>query len=597
MTQYDSRPPSIFEVDDPTVPIALPTPHHDAPNPSPGRPAPDTPAVDAPTEPLRVRRRPGDGPRPPDPAPPGTLTASRTRRGQLPDTPPRSAAHRPSPVPRHHSGAAPAAGLATRRGAVPRDFTLDSPTTRFELSKDATSGHDAVTQYIRRVDVEPAPRPPEDGRKPAGPKKRTTRRSVLQLVVAGGVLPFLALATGPLLAYYLGPEGRGYLSAILAAVLLMPFVLAVGMTDAANYLVARRKQHVGTVAFTVGSAQVVTALFGVVVLWLLAPVIMASYPPGIVLLQLAALSIIPMMALRSIAGARTGEGRYDLLVAEKWIVGIGRMLVLVVLAVGGVLTVASATLTQIVVMVAAQLVVLIGLSRPRLRWRRVKALGGAAYAYGLKSWGGEISTVLIWRLDQVVLLPLAGAAQLGYYAVAVSLAEIPRMLVNDLRTILLSEVAASQDAQAAAKACRMSVVALAVPVFTFMAITPFFLPLLFTQAFSPAVPMAEVLLLGTIPTGVSIFIAGSISALGRPGLQSRVRVVGVVIVVVGLAVLAPLFGGMGAAITTLVAAVAVNAGLLYAFWKTTGIGPLSVIIPRRSDIRTLVGAVRRRDRK
>lgn len=461
------------------------------------------------------------------------------------------------------------------------------------MSKDVTDGDDAVTEHLQLADIATAR---TEGRRAGKPPRRDTRRSALQLVVAGGILPLVSLATGPLLAHFLGPEGRGYLSAVLAAVLLMPFVLAFGLTDAATFLVARRKQQVGTVAFTVGVTQAVSGLLGAALLWLLAPVILAGYPPGIVLLQLASLSLVPMMALRSIGGARVGEGRYDLLVAEKWTVGVGRLMVLIVLAVGGALTVTTATFAQVGIMVASQLVLLIGLSRPRVRWRHLRALGGSAYAYGFKSWGGEVSNVLIWRLDQVVLLPLAGAAQLGYYAVAVSLAEVPRMLVNDLRTILLAEVASSGDANAAARACRLSVVALSIPVAAFMAVTPLFLPLLFGEAFSPAVPMAEVLLLGTIPTGVSMFIAGSISALGNPGLQSRVRAVGVLVVVVGLAVLAPLLGGMGAALTTLVAAVAVNMMLVFAFWRITGIGPLTLVVPRPSDVRTLIGTVRRRGR-
>jgi O-antigen/teichoic acid export membrane protein len=472
-----------------------------------------------------------------------------------------------------------------------RHDPLDPPTVRLDLAKDPTSNDESLTEHLVLADIS------AKRRENSATSRPNTRRSALQLVVAGGILPLVSLATGPLLAYYLGPEGRGYLSAILAAVLLMPFVLAIGLTDAATYLVARRKQHAGTVAATVGAVQALTGLAGAALLWLLAPVIMSEYPPGIVLLQFSSLALIPMMALRSIGGARIGEGRYDLLVAEKWTVGLGRLAVLVVLAIGGALTVANATFTQIGVMVASQLVLLIGLARPKLRWRQLRALGGAAYSYGFKSWGGELSNVLIWRLDQVVLLPLAGAAQLGYYAVAVSLAEVPRMLVNDLRTILLSEVASTGDTHAAARACRMSVVALTVPVLIFMAITPYVLPLLFTEAFQPAVPMAEVLLLGTIPTGVSIFIAGSISALGRPGLQSRVRAVGVVVVVVGLVVLAPLLGGMGAALTTLAAALAVNVGLVLAFWRITGIGPLSILVPRPEDVRTLVGAVRRRRRK
>ncbi|WP_219414374.1 lipopolysaccharide biosynthesis protein [Pseudonocardia nigra] len=584
MTQRDSRSPC-FGVEKPATPIPVAPEAATAPAPSADHPSD---AVSSSTAPQSSPDDPATTPipRPGNPARPNPGTAD--TRGHA------------DPEPTGNAG--PAAEpdfdgklhLDTGGEPNPNDQSnhQDNPTARLDVSTVGTDAlsDDLATDRLSLAEIKQA-------RVKSGAQRRNVRRNALQLVVAGGVLPLVSLATGPLLAAFLGPEGRGYLSAILAAVLLMPFVLAIGLTDAATYLVARRRQHVSTVAFTLGSSQAVTGLLGAGMLWVLAPYIMGDYEPGVLLLRLAALTLIPTMALRAVSGARMGEGRYDLLVRERWMVGLGRLVLLVLLAIGGVLTVATATFAQVGMLVAAQLVLLTGLSRPRLQWRRLRALGGAAYAYGFRSWGGELSNVLIWRLDQVVLLPLAGAAQLGYYAVAVSLAEVPRMLVSDLRAILLSEVAATRDTQAAARACRMSVIALTVPVLAFMVVTPFVLPLLFTEAFRPAVPMAEVLLLGTIPSGVNIFIAGSISALGRPGIQSWACAIGVVVVVTGLIVLAPLLGGMGAAWTTLAAAVAVNGVLAYAFWRTTGVGPTTLLLPRPADLRALVGTVRRRGKK
>ena len=42
--------------------------------------------------------------------------------------------------------------------------------------------------------------------------------------------------------------------------------------------------------------------------------------------------------------------------------------------------------------------------------------------YGLATWVGTVGGVLVMRLDQVLLTPLAGPKELGYYAVAVSVA-------------------------------------------------------------------------------------------------------------------------------------------------------------------------------
>lgn len=414
------------------------------------------------------------------------------------------------------------------------------------------------------------------------------------MAVAAGVLPLVALATGPILARALGPDARGYLSAILAAITLVPYLLTMGLSDAASYLVAARKQHPTAVTIALGSAGALAGAVGAVGIFFLAPVLMAGYEPGVVLLQLLALTLVPEIAFSAITGARTGEGRYDLLIAERWIAGLGRLAILVALLVTGTLTIATAAWATVGILLVAQLALLVGLSRPRVGLRKLRDLVRAGYSYGLRAWGGELSATLVARIDQVVLLPLAGAAQLGYYAIAVSLAEIPKMLVGDLRGLLLSEVSARRDPHTAAAACRTAVLAVLVPIGGLMAVTPVLLPLLFGEDFTPSVPMAEVLLIAALPASANLALAASVSALGRPGLQSLASVVSLVAVLVGIFVLVPRAGALGAAWAVLVAQLIGTAVLCAIFRSTTGLPVHRLIIPRPSDARQLVTRLRPR---
>jgi len=418
----------------------------------------------------------------------------------------------------------------------------------------------------------------------APPEGRPSQaRSVAHLLLASGVLPLVSLATGPLLARVLGLEGRGHLSAVLAPVALVPYLLAFGLGDGAAYLVARRGRRPGDVALVLGGLGAAAGALGAGVLWLLAPVLLQKYPEGITLLRLLGLTLVPAMALSIVQSARVGEGRYDLLVAERWISGLSRLAALLSLAVAGALTVTTGAWAQVGVLLVAQCTALVALSRPRPRWREANEIARSGIAYGSRAWGGELSGFVVLRLDQTVMLPLAGAGQLGLYVVAVALAEVPTLLLGDLRRVLLTEVAASRDAAVAARACRLALLAIGVPVVLGMAATPFLIPLLFGSEFAGAVPMAVVLLGASMFSGLNMFLGGSISALGRPGAQSAAQVASLVVAVLGIALIAP-FGGMGAAWASLASYLTATVFMLVLFRRLTGHRIREVVVPRRADV-------------
>ncbi|NIZ92160.1 lipopolysaccharide biosynthesis protein, partial [Kineococcus rubinsiae] len=472
-----------------------------------------------------------------------------------------------------------------------RDAAAEAAATR---APDAPRDAEAPEAPAASTAVTPAP----DGAPADAPatERPSQVRSVVHLLLAAGVLPLVSLATGPLLARVLGLEGRGHLSAVLAPVALVPYLLSFGLGDGAAYLVARRGRRPGDVALVLGGLGAAAGALGAAVLWLLAPVLLARFPEGIQLLRLLGLTLVPAMALSIIQATRVGEGRYDLLAAERWISGLSRLAVLLGLAVGGALTVTSGAWAQVGVLLVAQCTALVALSRPRARWREANEIARSGVAYGSRAWGGELSVFIVLRLDQTVMLPLAGASQLGLYVVAVALAEVPTMLLGDLRRLLLTEVAATRDARIAARACRLALLAIGVPVVLGMAATPFLIPLLFGSEFAGAVPMAVVLLGASMFSGLNLFLGGSISALGRPGAQSAAQAASLVVAVLSIGLIAP-FGGMGAAWGSLASYLTGSVFMLVLFRRLTGERIRDVVVPRRADAAFLASSVLRMVRR
>ena len=127
-------------------------------------------------------------------------------------------------------------------------------------------------------------------------------------------------------------------------------------------------------------------------------------------------------------------------------------------------------------------------------------------------------------------------------------------------------------------------------------LSPLLIRVLFGTKYMPALGMALVLLVATLPFCLEQILAAGLFAMKLPGLRSISQMLAAIVTVVGLFTLCPHLGGMGAAITSLVA-YSVNAALaVYQFTRKTGMSVREVTLPRASDVRwvtnRLLGLVR-----
>jgi O-antigen/teichoic acid export membrane protein len=180
----------------------------------------------------------------------------------------------------------------------------------------------------------------------------------------------------------------------------------------------------------------------------------------------------------------------------------------------------------------------------------IRAYAGAA-AFG------TIATVANNRLDQV-LFPAAGSsAELGYYAVAVTVAEVPLVFgVLAARNVLtLASKGASLGGMF--RSVRLYVIGTLGGSICLAAVATWALPLVFGREFQPAVGAAVLLAFGTIFTAAALGLVSVLSGWGRPGLGSVVPLSGLVVTLVGFAVnwgeVTSLYAGVVAAMSQAVA--------------------------------------------
>jgi O-antigen/teichoic acid export membrane protein len=171
--------------------------------------------------------------------------------------------------------------------------------------------------------------------------------------------------------------------------------------------------------------------------------------------------------------------------------------------------------------------------------------------FALRGWFGSMSPLETFRLDQLVVGLVVSPAALGLYVVGGSFANLPRFVAQSLGSVAFPSVAAEPDQAAARRALWRWVgagtAACAAVVAVLAAACPVLLPLLFGEAFRPAVVITQLLLVGAFLTGVRRVLADGLRGLGQPGAGTVAELATWAALVAALAVLVPPFGVTGAA--------------------------------------------------
>lgn len=423
------------------------------------------------------------------------------------------------------------------------------------------------------------------------------------LVITGAAnlaVPVATAFTAPLLARALGVDGRGELAAATAPLILMIAVATFGLPEAVIYFTARRpeaaRHHLvrGTLGLLVGG------LLAMALTILLADWFAGDVPHVAGLLVALAATIPLTVAVGALRGAASGLHRWDLVAAEKFLNGALRLGGMYGLAAFDRLTVVTAALATLLPPIAAAVAY--------LPLRRITKGGeasgtglGEMAGYGGMIWGGAVSGILLSRLDQALLAPFAGATQLGYYSVAVSVADIVILANSAMRDVTLASDAGQQDNARIFRTARVSLaIALLLAVLVLATIAWWF-DALFGADFGAAIPMAFVLIAGAALATPGSVLGAGLSARGHPGLRSLSLAIACVVNILLLLLLAPSLGGVGAAWATLVGSLLASALNSRWFFRRFGGTWRDAYLPRREDVST-VGATlgrlfRRRGRR
>ena len=444
----------------------------------------------------------------------------------------------------------------------------------------------------------------DQGTPPAKGKAGDVAGNMLATLIGNFFPPLAMLVSAPILAQSLGVDGRGEVAAATAPLTLIITAATFGIPDAVQYVVARSPAALKHATRTALSLIVLAGLVATAAVILSAQWLADGNATIQRLIIVASLAIVPSLVVAVLRGAASGLHQWRRVSTERFISALIRVLALIPLAVFGYL---NATTAVIVIAVGPLFgaVAYWNLRGPKappsisgVELPRESAAGARhILGFGVRVWVGAISGILLSRIDQVLMTPLASAYQLGLYAVAATIADIPLIINRAVRDVTFSADAAETTDSRLGTSARISSTASALLGIITGVTMIWWLPWLFGDEFSPAIPVTVVLLLAAV-LGTPGSIAGAgLSARGRPGLRSSSLVVACAINIGLLFVLVPPYGAMGAAYATLIGSlIAANANIFF-LWRIYGMSPREFYGFRRDDLKVSIRFGRRMMRK
>jgi O-antigen/teichoic acid export membrane protein len=407
------------------------------------------------------------------------------------------------------------------------------------------------------------------------------------------------LVTQVLLAKSLGVSGRGEVAAATAPLMFAVALLTLGLPETLTYFVARG--GAGRLSRQLGISLVALAISGSIGTWL---IVIFAHPLSAGSNQLAGLmtiastALVPALLTGALRGVAYGAQSWWLVMAERTLSALLQLVTVGGLFVIGSLTPMTATLTIAATTFAGAVVYLV---TPRW-WAALhdsnKSSGTldslprvASYAWRI--WGGSIAGIVLLRLDQVMMTPLAGVEQLGIYVVAVNVSGVALLFNSAVSQVMFAVESGEQSATRVGRAARITTLVTALVGGCLAAASPWMVQIVFGAEFSPAVPVIGVLVL-TYALAIPGSVAGAaLSARGHPGLRSLGMTISAVFYVVAMFLLVPISGAFGAALAMFAGTVVPGYLNIYLLHRYCGV-PLSEFYRfRASDLNMLRRAPKR----
>lgn len=362
---------------------------------------------------------------------------------------------------------------------------------------------------------------------PSAPSRTERVRSIASFALG----PILGLASGPILARALEPEGRGQFAAIMQPISVAGAVASIGVPAAMTFFVARGSRSREVYLSGLLVAVVPATLVYFVMLLYAIPV---SRTQGLSLLTLAIawFAVVPSAVVQIRRGIWQGLAKWRLLDAERAAFAIVRFLAVSVLALVAVRLAEWYAFASLLAFIFTALILFTSLPA-RTGVPTASTSTAAIRKYSLAASAGTIALIANNRIDQVIFPAAGSQRELGFYAVAVTVAEVPIVLGTLAARNALTEASRGASLATTFKSVRLYVGLGVLLSATLAILSPYVVPVVFGDSFASSSASVTILCTGTIFSLGALVLGSFLTGTGQPAKASLLPVAALIVTAIG----------------------------------------------------------------
>jgi len=428
-------------------------------------------------------------------------------------------------------------------------------------------------------------------------KRISLTKGGLITFLTSSVIFILAMASSIILARALGPEGRGIATLTL---MIPPLLVMFGTfgTEVSNVYFAGNKKFKlddivsNSIALTILISIFLFSIFYIVYRTPFFQNYMSSNMISPLFLWIAIASLpfnLLFIFLKNILLGKEHIGKMNLLGFYQAFIQLLLVLLFVVVL---KLNVLGAVLCFLIGSFICSIISLYYVSKiSDIRLKLNFKLANSSLRYGGKAYIGNLAQFLNYRLDIFLVAYFLNPAAVGFYGIAVGLAEKLWMVPGSIGTVLFPRVSSINTKEAnkltpiVARHTFFSVLVLAIILFIF---SKHLIVLLFGKTYLPSVKPLLILLPGVVALSISKILTSDLAGRGKPQFGMVASCISLPINICLNIILIPKWGISGAAFASTIAYWAATTVVFIAFLKISKNSLLDILILKKEDINKYV---------
>ena len=398
----------------------------------------------------------------------------------------------------------------------------------------------------------------------------------------------------------LSTTGRGQYDAAVGMITLGGAVLAFGWPNAAVFQLRSGQVRPREVVGLAVEGTAAIALLICLGMWVFHEPIrhrLLADAPTVLVMPVAATLVLTLTAqiFGSIARGMTWFGRFNASrIVDAGVVLVASVAFLNLLGTAPTWAVAGATAGD----AAAVLFLVFAVGRPLgISWRPNPEIARSTARYGFLAYAQSLAGLVHERVDILLLAMLSIApSEIAFYGVAVVGVNLIRSVPEAIGTSAFPEMASATHAESsrtAARLCRISILATVAIGGLAVAISPVAFPLVFGHEYRSSVRLLAILVPASLGLATYRILGRWFLAINqhRAGITSQG--LALVLNVVLNIVMIPRWGTVGAALATLISYTVSGVDITRKFARESGLPIADALVPKLSDLRSIVAMVRR----